>query len=52
MVDITELQQEAAVSHIDSVANGIAYDAEKQVFWVTGKYWRYRYSIKLQNANE
>ncbi len=52
VVDITELQQEAAVSHIDSVANGIAYDAEKQVFWVTGKYWRYRYSIKLQNANE
>ena len=45
--DIKSLQQEAAVNHIDSVANGIAYDKNKDGFWVTGKYWQYRYLIKL-----
>jgi len=45
--DISVLQQEAAVSDIDSVANGIAYDEKKQAFWVTGKYWQYRYLVKF-----
>jgi len=46
-IDISELQMEAKTNHIDSVANGIAYDEQRQLFWLTGKYWRYRYLIKL-----
>jgi len=45
--DISFLQQEAAVSDIDSVANGIAYDEKKQASWITGKYWQYRYLVKF-----
>jgi glutamine cyclotransferase len=47
-VDLTGLQQEAGVNIIDSVANGIAYDSERELFWLTGKYWQYRYLVELR----
>lgn len=46
VVDISTLQNNAKTQP-DSLPNGIAYDAEQQGFWITGKYWRYRYLIKL-----
>ena len=46
-VDISSLQQEAAVTFVDSVANGIAFDSQKDLFWITGKYWKYRYLVKF-----
>lgn len=50
-VDLGALQQEAAVDAIDSVANGIAYDEAQDLFWVTGKYWKYRYLIKINSTS-
>jgi glutaminyl-peptide cyclotransferase len=50
-VDISALQKEAGVSEFDSVANGIAYDAERDLFWLTGKYWKYRYLVKLSPSD-
>lgn len=50
-LDVSELQKEAAVSHVDSVTNGIAYDKERGLYWVTGKYWQYRYLIKISAIN-
>ena len=47
-VDLQSLQAEAGVDPADSLANGIAYDEELDLFWVTGKYWQYRYLIKLK----
>ena len=47
IVDVAALHRQAAVSRTESTANGIAYDAEKDALWITGKYWRYRYLIKL-----
>jgi glutamine cyclotransferase len=46
VVDISTLQHNAKTQR-DSIPNGIAYDEEQQGFWITGKYWRYRYLIKL-----
>lgn len=46
-VDVTTLQAESAVNQIDSVSNGIAYDAERDLFWLTGKYWQHRYLVRL-----
>lgn len=46
IIDLTALHRQAAVSRAESVANGIAYDKERDALWITGKYWRYRYLIK------
>ncbi|MGQ9427538.1 glutaminyl-peptide cyclotransferase [Gilvimarinus sp. F26214L] len=46
-VDLQPLREEAALRSSESVVNGIAYDPVHDGFWVTGKYWRYRYLIRL-----
>jgi len=36
----------------ERVLNGIAYDAEKKAFWVTGKLWPTRYLIRFGRAQQ
>lgn len=45
--DLSALQREAAGASRESVANGIAYDANEDAFWVTGKNWRYQYLLRF-----
>jgi len=46
-LDLSKLQRQSGSNTTDSVLNGIAYDASKNAFWVTGKYWKDRYLIKI-----
>jgi glutamine cyclotransferase len=46
-VDLAALRPEAADRSRESVLNGIAWDEERKAFWITGKYWRYRYLVKF-----
>ena len=39
IVDLSSLRQSLHLSDPESVLNGIAYDAERKGFWVTGKLW-------------
>ncbi len=44
-LDCKALRPLAAKNDKEHVLNGIAYDETKKGFWVTGKYWRYRFLI-------
>lgn len=46
-VDLSELQEASASPSPESVANGIAYDAGHDAFWITGKYWKHRYLLRF-----
>lgn len=46
-VDLTALTAQVDIESSESVLNGIAYDAEQQAMWVTGKNWPTMYLIKL-----
>jgi len=45
--DLTDLVVKNAKGNRDRVLNGIAYDADKKAFWITGKLWPERYLIKF-----
>jgi glutaminyl-peptide cyclotransferase len=47
VVDLSKLHAESAPPSSDSVLNGIAYDKERDAFWITGKYWRHRYLLRF-----
>ncbi len=51
-IDLTPLVVEATgrVDNLDRVANGIAYDAAKDVIYVTGKNWPVLFAIKLKSS--
>ncbi len=51
-LDLSELQTQSGANNIDSVLNGIAYDKNKDAFWITGKYWTDRYLIKIFPQND
>jgi glutaminyl-peptide cyclotransferase len=46
-IDIAPLVAKVGVTSTDAVANGIAYDAEKDRLFVTGKYWPKLFEIRL-----
>lgn len=46
-VDLSALQRRSAARSGESVLNGIAYDKERDAFWITGKYWRHRYLLRF-----
>ncbi|MCW8196619.1 glutaminyl-peptide cyclotransferase [Proteobacteria bacterium 005FR1] len=46
-VDLAALRPEAAGRSRESVLNGIAWDQAREGFWITGKYWRYRYLVRF-----
>jgi glutamine cyclotransferase len=47
LVDLTELVRSIPSTSSEQVLNGIAYDAEQDAFWVTGKLWPNLFLIKL-----
>lgn len=47
-LDLSELVRQENPQKTDAVLNGIAYDTERDAFWVTGKYWKKLYLIDIQ----
>ncbi len=45
--DFTELVAQYSNGNNERVLNGIAYDTEKEAFWITGKLWPKRYLVSL-----
>ena len=53
LVDFTGLQEEQGVSDkIQDVLNGIAYDAENDRIFITGKYWPNLYHVRVVGEDE
>lgn len=46
--DLSAISQQNNVKPGHSVLNGIAYDEEKDAFWITGKLWPSRYLIRFK----
>lgn len=47
-VDLASVVRREKPAGSEAVLNGIAYDQQRQQFWVTGKNWRHLYRIELQ----
>lgn len=47
-IDVAPLRKAAGVTDSEAVANGIAYDAEKDRVFITGKNWPKLFEIKVQ----
>ena len=49
-LDLAVLQEKTGISPLDkeNVLNGIAYDRDREVFYVTGKRWPFYFVIKLR----
>ncbi len=45
--DLTDIAEKHTSKNDERVLNGIAYDAKKKAFWITGKLWPARYLIKF-----
>lgn len=50
ILDLSALQQQNTANNRKAVLNGIAYDAEHDAYWVTGKLWPNRYLIRIATA--
>lgn len=48
VIDFSETVQGLKLKDGESVLNGIAYDADKKAFWITGKQWPKMFLVKLQ----
>ncbi len=46
--DFSELVRKHSTGQDEKVLNGIAYDAEKKAYWVTGKLWPKRYLVEFE----
>ena len=49
--DMQDLVKKHATSN-NRVLNGIAYDADKKAFWITGKLWSMRYLVRFGDAQK
>lgn len=49
-LDLSDLVQQENTTKADAVLNGIAYDAKRKAFWVTGKYWQHLYLIRIDGG--
>ncbi len=45
--DLTDVVKQHTTGNDERVLNGIAYDPQRQAYWVTGKLWPKRYLIKF-----
>jgi len=45
VIDLTALREQTVKTNADNVLNGIAYDKQRNAFWVTGKFWPKRYLL-------
>lgn len=50
IVDLAGLKQRAGATGVDSVLNGIAWDAKGKRLFVTGKYWPKLFEIRVRNC--
>lgn len=48
VIDFSETANNLKLKDAESVLNGIAYDADKKAFWITGKQWPKMFLVKLQ----
>lgn len=46
VIDFSAIAQSLKVKDAESVLNGIAYDADKKAFWITGKHWPKMFLVK------
>lgn len=51
LVDLSTLVEENRSKSTEDVLNGVAWDTQRQGFWVTGKRWKTRYLIRLTAPN-
>lgn len=45
--DLSKLTKQQPIKNPEAVLNGLAFDEQKNAFWVTGKLWSNRYLIKF-----
>jgi len=50
-IDVAPLRKAAGVTDSEAVANGIAYDADKDRVFITGKNWPKLFEIKINRSN-
>jgi len=48
IVDLSSIVKGLGLIDSESVLNGIAYDADKKAFWITGKQWPKMYLLKFK----
>ena len=48
VLDLSALIRQSGGDNYRKTLNGIAYDASRDAFWITGKYWNKRYLIDIQ----
>jgi len=48
VIDFSEIAKGLKLKDGESVLNGIAYDANKKAYWITGKQWPKMFLVKLQ----
>ena len=49
VADLSDLVRKNSRIPSDTVLNGIAYDAERDAFWLTGKLWPRRYLVRFSD---
>lgn len=49
-VNLTDLVKKHQARSGEAVLNGIAYDSEKDAFWITGKLWPRRYLVRFHET--
>lgn len=49
-IDLSVLPETQGGGNLDAVANGIAYDSQKDRLFVTGKYWPHLYEVTIAPA--
>jgi len=47
VIDASDIVKKVKLKDTESVLNGIAYDADKKAFWITGKQWPKMFLVKL-----
>lgn len=50
IVDLAALKQRAGATGVDSVLNGIAWDAKGKRMFVTGKHWPALFEVRIKNC--
>jgi glutamine cyclotransferase len=49
VIDFSEQAKSLKLKDGESVLNGIAYDADKKAFWITGKLWPKMFLVKVEH---
>ncbi len=47
-IDLSAIAKSVKLTDAESVLNGIAYDADKKAFWITGKQWPKMFLVKIE----